>query len=85
MGSHDSNYQIVYRGEVLERYEPGGWVFFQRQKEYGGGYWLGRTCDGVFIMELEYPVSLHDGIVYLNQLTRVSANFMDFDDDFSLT
>lgn len=84
MGNYDCNYQIVYRDEILNKYEPGGWVFFQRQKECGGGYWFGRTFDGVFILELEYPVSLHAGIVYLNQITNVAANFMDFDDDFKL-
>lgn len=43
MGKKDSNYQIVYRGEGLKNFIPGGWVFFQRPKECGGGYWLGRT------------------------------------------
>ena len=43
MGVKDSNYQIVYRGEVLDHLIPSQWVFFQRLKSYGGGYWLGRT------------------------------------------
>ena len=34
MGGKDLNFQVVYRGEVLEYYRPGGWVFFQRPKEY---------------------------------------------------
>ncbi|MDL9505422.1 hypothetical protein QS265_23445 [Escherichia coli] len=28
MGVKDSNYQIVYRGEVLDHLIPGQWVFF---------------------------------------------------------
>lgn len=84
MGKHDCNYQIVYRGETLQKYEPGGWVFFQRPKECGGGYWFGRTYVGVFMLDLERPVSLHDGIIFLNQLNEVASNFMTFDDDFKL-
>lgn len=37
MGGKDSNYQIVYRGETLNNFVPGGYVFFQRLKKYGGG------------------------------------------------
>lgn len=48
MAGSDSNYQVVYRGESLTDYAPGGLVFFQRPKENGGGFWLGRTYDGVF-------------------------------------
>lgn len=48
MAGSDSNYQVVYRGESLTNYVPGGLVFFQRPKENGGGFWLGRTFDGVF-------------------------------------
>lgn len=50
MGKKDDNYQIVYCGERLERYHRGGWVFFQRPKECGGGYWLGRAHDNVFMI-----------------------------------
>lgn len=38
MGVKDSNYQVVKRGEGLPRFVDGGWVFFQRLKEYGGGF-----------------------------------------------
>lgn len=48
MGAPDMNYQVVYRGRQLERFVPGGWVMFQRPKECGGGYWLGRTYDDCF-------------------------------------
>ncbi|MCA7832541.1 hypothetical protein LE036_02195 [Escherichia coli] len=85
MGKSDSNYQVVYRDKVLQRYVPGGWVLFQRGKQFGGGFWLGKTYDGLFMLELEYPVSLHDGLVYILHHSSVAANFMDFDDDFTLT
>ncbi len=85
MGGKDSNYQIVYRDEHLQIYVPGGWVLFQRLKEYGGGFWLGKTFDGLFMLELDHPVSLHDGIVYIVRYGKVAENFMDFDDDFKLT
>ncbi|MGG7828362.1 hypothetical protein PGO15_04360 [Klebsiella aerogenes] len=62
MGVKDSEYQIIYRGEVLRVYCPGGWVIFQRDKECGGGYWVGRTFDGVYLFECEHPVSLFDAI-----------------------
>ena len=56
-------------------------MLFQRQKQYGGGYWLGKTLDDLFMLELEHPVSLHDGVVYIVQYGKAAANFMDFDDD----
>jgi len=84
MGKKDDNYQIVYRGECLERYQPGGWVFFQRPKECGGGYWLGRTYDDLFWLELEFPISLHDGVVYLLHYEKVEARSNEFNDNFSL-
>lgn len=56
MAGSDTNYQIVYRGDYLECFHPGGWVFFQRPKEVGGGFWLGRTYDFVFMIELPRPV-----------------------------
>ena len=84
MGGKELKFQVVYRDEVLESYQPGGWVFFQRPKEYGGGYWLGRTYDGVFIIEYERPLSLHDGVVYLNSLNRIEAQSQEFDPNFSL-
>ncbi|MEH3915684.1 hypothetical protein POX10_23570, partial [Klebsiella pneumoniae] len=43
MGGKDTSYQIVYRGETLKHFKPGQCVFFQREREYGGGYWLGKT------------------------------------------
>lgn len=37
MGKKDDDYQVVYRGEALARYVPGGLAFFQPPKECGGG------------------------------------------------
>lgn len=74
MAKSESNYKIVYRGERLQNYKPGGWVFFQREKEHGGGYWLGRTYDEVFIIEYEKPVSLFDGIGFIMMVTAMEKN-----------
>lgn len=68
MAGSDANYQIVYRGESLTDYVPGGLVFFQRPKENGGGFWLGRTLDGIFWFEIYEPVSLSQGLIYLQEL-----------------
>lgn len=84
MGVSDSKFQVVYRGEVLEHFKPGGWVFFQRPKECGGGYWLGRTYDGVFMIEYERPVSLYDGMDFLASMQKVEAKSEEFDPNYSL-
>ncbi|MFW0767236.1 hypothetical protein ACN0IV_15515 [Trabulsiella odontotermitis] len=84
MGTKDIGYQVVYRGQVLEHYFPGCWVFFQRPKECGGGYWLGRTYEDCFWLELEYPVSLYDGLGFLMEITRVEQRSDDFDENYSL-
>ncbi|WP_313188941.1 hypothetical protein [Pantoea sp.] len=80
MAGKDDSYQIVYRGDYLEYFHPGGWVFFQRPKEAGGGFWLGRTYDFVFIIELPRPVSLREGIIYLQHFSRESAYPSDLPD-----
>ncbi|MDW7503742.1 hypothetical protein [Klebsiella pneumoniae] len=84
MGSKDSNYQVIYRYEPLPKFVPGG-VLFQRPKSCGGGFWLGKTYDGVFMLELDRPVPLREGIKYIIVSSRVAENFMDFDEDFRLT
>lgn len=84
MGKKDSNHQIIYRGQVLERFTPGGWVFFQRPKECGGGFWLGRTYEDCFWLELEFPVSLYDGLGFLMEVTRVELRSDEFDANYSL-
>lgn len=57
MAGKDTNYQIVYRGDYLEYFHSGGWVFFQRPKEAGGGFWLGRTYD--FVLCSSYRALFH--------------------------
>jgi hypothetical protein len=42
MGSKNSKYEIVYRGEALKHLIPGQFVFFQREKEYGGDSGLAK-------------------------------------------
>ena len=84
MGSKELGYQIVYRGESLPHFVDGGWVFFQRLKEYGGGYWLGRTYNDAFIFGLERPTSLFEGIQCILASRSVERNADKFDDDFTL-
>ncbi|RAH26339.1 hypothetical protein [Pantoea agglomerans] len=81
----DVNYQVVYRGELLESYHEGGWVLFQRPKECGGGYWLGRTYDNYFMLEIERPVSLAEGIKHKIMTEHIGRIAHRFDDDFKLT
>ncbi|HEJ0157919.1 TPA: hypothetical protein SLO89_004306 [Klebsiella pneumoniae] len=88
MSSKDSNYQIVYRGEMLNHFKPGQCVFFQREKEYGGGYWLGKTHVDGFEFLLERPISLREGLAFLLTLSTVEARYLEFVDnidDFNLT
>lgn len=51
--------------ETLNYFKPGGYVFFQRLKEYGGGYWLGKIYEDGFEFVLERPTSLSEGIKHL--------------------
>ncbi|EBW2079852.1 hypothetical protein GCW26_07110 [Salmonella enterica] len=88
MGSKNSKYEIVYRGEALKHLIPGQFVFFQREKEYGGGFWLGKTHDDGVEFVLEQPTSLSYGLAYLISLSSVEARYMEFVDDiddFKLT
>ncbi|EBM5962861.1 hypothetical protein D2B43_18010 [Salmonella enterica] len=84
MGGKDSNYQVVYRGETLTHLHAGEWVFFQRRKDAGGGYWLGRTYPDFYLFGPETPVSLSQGILYIMSCERVEAISHTFDDDFEL-
>lgn len=70
MAGSDSNYQVVYRGESLIAYVPGALVFFQRPKKNGGGFWLGRTYDGLFWFEISDPTSLSQGLLYLQAMNN---------------
>lgn len=85
MGSKDLGYDVVYRGETITYIREGRWVFFQRLKEYGGGYWLGRTYHDAFIFGLERPTSLFEGIQFILASRSVEQNADMFDDDFTLT
>ncbi|WP_313611556.1 hypothetical protein [Pantoea piersonii] len=87
MAGSDSNYQVVYRGESLTDYAPGGLVFFQRPKENGGGFWLGRTFDGIFWFEIHEPVSLSQGLIYLQGLKNsvpADVKYISLDNNLSL-
>ncbi|WP_032696833.1 hypothetical protein [Raoultella planticola] len=83
MGKRDCKYQIVYRDEALEYFISGGW-FFSTPKRVRGGYWLGRTYQDCFWLELEFPVSLHDGVVFLMEVTRIEQQSDEFYMNYSL-
>lgn len=78
MGVKDSNYQVVKRGKSLPRFVDGGWVFFQRLKEYGGGFWVGRTYTDAFIFGIERPVSLIEGMQFMIAVNSAESRYMEF-------
>jgi hypothetical protein len=84
MDGLDSDYQVVYCDEKLLRFVSGGWVFFQRLRIHGGGYWLGRIYDNVFMIEYERPTTLSEGLVFLRLMKQVEADSNVFDHDFSI-
>lgn len=84
MGGSDSNYQVIYRGESLENFREGEWVFFQRAKEFGGGYWFGRTYSNCFMLEFDGPTSLSEGIKYIIAYDSLPMTPCGFDDEFRL-
>ncbi|SFR13920.1 hypothetical protein SAMN04487773_3265 [Enterobacter sp. kpr-6] len=81
MSGSDTGFEVVYRGQMHEYFIPGTRVFFQRLKEYGGGYWLGRVYDDAFIFDIERPVSLAEGMDYILISRKVESSFMDFEDE----
>ncbi|WP_318389642.1 hypothetical protein [Enterobacter sp.] len=81
MSKSDPTFDVVYRGETREYFAPGRRVLFQRLKEYGGGYWLGRAYDDAFIFDIERPVSLAEGMEYILISDSVEATYMDFVDE----
>lgn len=84
MGGKDLSYQVVYRGQQLECYVPGGWVMLQKPKEGGGGYWLGRTYDDCFWFDFDRLTSLGIAIEYVITYDKVRINHQNFDDEFEL-
>lgn len=80
MAKKDLGFDIVYRGESRERIETGKYVFFQRLKEHGGGYWLGQVYDDWFFFVIEQPVSLMQGMEILQTLAGQKKDIMKFDD-----
>lgn len=82
MSDKQEYYQVVDRGEALGHFVPGGWVFFRRPLETGGGYWLGRTYADYFWLEFEHPISLATGLEHLVLLNWTPPPSVD---DFELT
>ncbi|MBF7994084.1 hypothetical protein [Rahnella laticis] len=79
MGSKDSSYDVVYRGDTREWIAPGTYVFFQRLKEHGGGYWLGQVFDDWFSFVSEEPISLRQGMHLLLEIKSQDKEDMKFD------
>ncbi|MES4614165.1 hypothetical protein V2154_16485 [Ewingella sp. CoE-038-23] len=87
MGSKVDHYIVVYRGQYEPYIAPGQYVFFQREKRYGGGFWFGVVMDGFYQFALEHPVSLGQGIEYWFSIRRAMEGGDVFDDsldDFKL-
>jgi len=45
---------------------------------------LGRTYEDCFWLELEFPVSLYDGLEFLMEVTRVEQRSDEVDANYSL-
>ena len=87
MGGKDAGFDVVYRGETRDHISPGKYVFFQRLKEHGGGYWLGQCYDDWFGFVIERPCSLREGMALLITMRGHQNDIMKFDDsldDFRL-
>lgn len=87
MSGKELGYDVVYRGETRNKIAEGTYVFFQRELEYGGGYWFGQVDDGFFKFMIESPVSLREGIKFLMLVLDQAKDIMVFDDsldDFQL-
>lgn len=87
MGGKDHSFDVVYRGESRDWISPGKYVFFQRLKEYGGGYWLGLAYDDCFVFAIERPISIREGMDFLSAIENLKTpkdGFHDDPDDFTL-
>jgi len=81
MGSKELGFDVVVRGDTRDYIKPGSYVFFQREKEHGGGFWLGQAYDDWFGFVIEEPVSLRQGIEYLMSLRSNESQLGGFHDD----
>lgn len=86
MGGRDSEFQVVYRGEALNSFRPGGWVMFQRSRESGGGFWLGQTFENAFIFGRPFPLTYREALLLVMDFTRrkVEAPESEPDDQLPL-
>lgn len=80
MGRKELGFDVVYRGQTREYIIPGTYVFFQRQKEHGGGYWLGQVNNDCFVFTIDVPISLRIGMEYLMSIKRNEPQLGIFDD-----
>lgn len=71
----DGSYDVIHRGEYMERVIPGKWLFIQRAKEYGGGWWFGRGYNDCFMLEFDKPTSLGGRDRLHSGLRQGSATF----------
>lgn len=65
MGVKDATLDVVCRGDICNYIKPGTYLFFQRLKEHGGGYWLGQGYDDWFGFVIERTASLREGMILL--------------------
>lgn len=83
----DLGFDVVYRGETRGHIKPGTYVFFQRQMEHGGGYWLGQAYDDWFGFTIDAPVSMRTGMEYLLTIRNNEyqlGKLQDNEDEFFL-
>ena len=81
MGGKDLGFGIVYRGETATFPIEGKYVFFQRLKEHGGGFWFGQVYNDCFVFALERPIAIREGMDYLATISKVEAMGYTFHDD----
>lgn len=62
----DTHYQLVKHGESLPRIVDGGW------------FWVCRTYSDAFILGIEKPVSLIEGMQFMIALNSAEARYMVF-------
>jgi len=84
MGGRDSEFQVVYRGETLPYFCPGGWVMFQRSRESGGGFWLGQTFENAFIFGRPFPLTYREALLLVMDFTRRKVEVPESEPDDQL-